>query len=88
MRAFEPPEGPPGTILCNPPYGERIGEETELRALYQALGEVLRTRCGGWNVLVFTGNPRLAPLLGLPIAEEVPFLNGAIRCRLLSYKLP
>src|SRR5262249_54058787 len=33
VRDFRPPPGPPGTILCNPPYGERIGEEKELRGL-------------------------------------------------------
>jgi putative N6-adenine-specific DNA methylase len=88
VRRFEPPAGPPGTLLCNPPYGERLGEEKELRSLYEALGEVLRTRCAGWNALVFTGNPRLAPLIGLPVAEEVPFLNGKIACRLLRYAIP
>src|SRR5262245_8233089 len=39
---FQPPAGPPGVIICNPPYGERIGEENELRALYQKIGNVLR----------------------------------------------
>jgi hypothetical protein len=33
----------------------------------------------GWAVLVFTGNPRLAP------AEEVPLFNGKIPCRLLRF---
>ena len=40
LSDFRPPEGPPGTILCNPPYGERIGDENELRGLYAALGEI------------------------------------------------
>ena len=40
MRDFRPPEGPPGVILCNPPYGERIGEEKDLISLYKLLGEV------------------------------------------------
>ena len=40
MRDFQPPAGPPGVILCNPPYGERIGEEKNLFRLYRLLGEV------------------------------------------------
>ena len=40
LDAFKPPDGPPGILLCNPPYGERIGEEKELVGLYRALGEV------------------------------------------------
>src|SRR5438552_2397075 len=29
VRDFQPPPGPPGVILCNPPYGERIGDERQ-----------------------------------------------------------
>ena len=59
VRDFQPPEGPPGVILCNPPYGERIGEEKDLIPLYRALGEVIE-RCPGWKAFVFTGNAFLA----------------------------
>ena len=34
VRDFRPPQGEPGVIVCNPPYGERIGEEKELRGVY------------------------------------------------------
>src|SRR5262249_23233487 len=87
VRDFRPPEGPPGVILCNPPYGERIGEEKELRSLYQALGEVLRGRCAGWTAYVFTGNARLARQLGLEPAAQEPLFNGKIPCRLLRFDL-
>jgi putative N6-adenine-specific DNA methylase len=87
LRDFRPPEGPPGVILCNPPYGERIGEEKELRVLYRLLGEVFRNRCPDWTALVFTGNPRLAQAIGLEPAEAVPFFNGKIACRLLRFGL-
>ena len=56
VRDFLPPEGPPGILLCNPPYGERIGEEKYLRGLYHLLGQVFEERCQGWTVFVFTGN--------------------------------
>src|SRR5581483_5360375 len=59
VRDFQPPAGPPGVLLCNPPYGERLGEERELRPLYRLLGEVFASRCPGWRVFVFTGNRRL-----------------------------
>jgi putative N6-adenine-specific DNA methylase len=85
LRDFEPPPGPPGTLVCNPPYGERLGEEKELRSLYQALGEMFR-RLPGWATWVFTGNPRLAAMVDLPRIEEVPFYNGRIPCRLIQFK--
>src|SRR5262249_61036445 len=82
VRDFRPPAGS-GTLICNPPYGERIGEEKELRGLYPTLGEVLRERCSGWTALVFTGNARLAREIGLEPAEAGPVFNGKIPCRLL-----
>src|SRR5262245_41002528 len=54
VRDLAPPPGPPGVILTNPPYGERLGEANEVRALYRLLGEVLRARCAGWTAWVFT----------------------------------
>lgn len=81
------PEGPPGTIICNPPYGERIGEEAELEGLYEAMGRVFRARAVGWNVCVFTGNPRLARRLGMKPQTEIPLYNGRIPCRLLQFTI-
>jgi putative N6-adenine-specific DNA methylase len=87
VRDFHPPEGPPGVLLCNPPYGERIGEEKELFGLYRVLGEVFAERCSGWKAFVFTGNPRLARAIGLKPAEEIPLFNGKIPCRLLRFEM-
>jgi putative N6-adenine-specific DNA methylase len=87
VRAFRPPAGPPGTILCNPPYGERIGEEKELRSLYEALGRVFQQHCRGGTAYVFTGNASLAKEIGMTPAEQVPLFNGKIPCRLLKFDL-
>jgi putative N6-adenine-specific DNA methylase len=87
VRDFRPPDGPPGVILCNPPYGERLGEEKNLFGLYKLLGEVFAERCRGWSAFVFTGNPRLARSIGIQPAEEIPFFNGKIPCRLLRFEL-
>jgi putative N6-adenine-specific DNA methylase len=83
-----PPPGPPGVLACNPPYGERIGEEKELRGPYRDLGEVLRSRWAGWRAFVFTGNPRLARDIGLKPVAEIPLFNGKIPCRLLEFQTP
>jgi putative N6-adenine-specific DNA methylase len=85
VRDFRPPDGPPGVILCNPPYGERIGDEKELVGLYRLLGEVFSQRRPGWTAFVFTGNRNLARAIGLRPAAEVPLFNGKIPCRLLRF---
>ena len=52
IRDFVAPSGPPGIIVCNPPYGERIGEGDDLPDLYRALGDAIR-RSRGWHAYVF-----------------------------------
>jgi putative N6-adenine-specific DNA methylase len=88
VRDFQPPPGGPGVIVCNPPYGERIGEERELRGLYRLLGEVFAQRCPGWSAFVFTGNRILAEAVGLEPVRQIPLYNGKIPCRLLQFDLP
>ena len=87
VRDFEPPAGPPGVLLCNPPYGERLGDERDLRGLYRLLGEVFAQRLRGWTCWVFTGNPNLAACIGLTPAEQIPLFNGKIPCRLLKFEM-
>jgi putative N6-adenine-specific DNA methylase len=86
IKDFQPPGGTPGTILCNPPYGERLGEEKDLESLYRTLGDVFR-RCPGWRVFVFTGNARLARHVGLKPIKQVHLFNGKIPCRLVEYSV-
>jgi putative N6-adenine-specific DNA methylase len=85
VRDFRPPDGPPGVLLCNPPYGERIGEEKELFGLYRLLGDVFLQRCPGWTAFVFTGNRALAESIGRRPSVQVPLYNGKIPCRLLRF---
>jgi putative N6-adenine-specific DNA methylase len=86
VKDFRPPDGPPGTILCNPPYGERIGDDKELRVLYRTLGEVIQERCAGWTVFIFTGNMALAKQVGIEPLHETALFNGKIPCRLIRFQ--
>jgi putative N6-adenine-specific DNA methylase len=86
LREFRPPEGPPGMIICNPPYGERIGDERELRPLYRRMGEIFGAHCRGWSCFVFTSNDAPWREIGMKTAEVTPFWNGKIACRLLRYQ--
>jgi putative N6-adenine-specific DNA methylase len=81
LRVLKLPEGPPGTLICNPPYGERLGEEEEVQQLYREMGETFRKRCAGWRCWVFTGNTKLVREFGLKILEKIPLMNGTISCQ-------
>jgi len=45
---------PPGLLICNPPYGERIGDEKELRGLTPAR-RIFRERCSRWKIVRLHG---------------------------------
>jgi putative N6-adenine-specific DNA methylase len=85
---FRPPEGDQGVLICNPPYGERLGDERGLRDLYRTLGKILTERCRGWQAFVFTGNQQLARQIGLEPVQAIPLFNGKIPCRLLRFDIP
>ena len=85
MKDASPPDGQPGTIICNPPYGDRIGDEKELVGLYRKLGEVFTAHWSGWRAFVFTGNDWLARKVGLKVKSSVPFFNGRIPCKLWEF---
>ena len=77
----------PGVLITNPPYGERLGEETEMTALYKTIGDALKANFQGFDAFVFTGNLEAAKSIGLKAKRRTPLFNGPIDCRLLKYEL-
>jgi 23S rRNA (guanine2445-N2)-methyltransferase / 23S rRNA (guanine2069-N7)-methyltransferase len=78
---------PKGLVVVNPPYGERIGEESELPGLYRALGDALKRCYPGFRAALFTGNPDLGKRMGLRANRWHALFNGAIPCRLLHFEV-
>lgn len=76
-----------GILLCNPPYGERLGRDGELGAFYKLLGDVLKQRFKGWTAFVFSGNKALAKTIGLKSSQRIPLDNGSLPCQLMKYEL-
>ena len=76
-----------GVIICNPPYGERLGDARELSDFYQLLGDVFKQRFKGWTAFVLTGNKELAKRVGLKASRRIPVYNGSLPCTLLKYEL-
>ncbi len=78
-----PPDGPPGLVIVNPPYGSRMGEAKALVPLYKAFGRVMRERFAGWRVGLVTSEPRLAQATGLPwLPPGPPVPHGGMRVTL------
>lgn len=78
-----PPDGPPGLVMVNPPYGARIGNRKLLFSLYGALGKALNTRFSGWRVGVVTSDAGLAKACDLPFLPDGPVIaHGGLRVQL------
>ncbi|MBW4471427.1 MAG: RNA methyltransferase [Stenomitos rutilans HA7619-LM2] len=76
-----------GVLFCNPPYGERLGRDSDLGTFYKRLGDVLKQRFKGWTAFVLSGNKELAQSIGLKSSQRFAVYNGTLPCQLMKYDL-
>ncbi len=74
-----------GLIVCNPPYGKRIGLNDDLSLLYEELGLYAKHGASGWQFWILSGNQKLTKFLRMKASLKVPVNNGGIDCRWLQY---
>ena len=80
IETLTAPEGPPGLIIVNPPYGTRIGNKAPLLGLHRTLGNVIRAKFPGWRVGIITSDKELARATGLGLELVEPtVLHGGLR---------
>lgn len=79
--------GTPGTVIVNPPYGERIGADDDLNALYRGIGAWFRAKCPGWKCFLLSGNAEAALTLKLKTFQRDTLMNGPIPCKYLGFEM-
>lgn len=77
---------PQGLLVCNPPYGSRMGNVHELHFLFESIGNILQENLPAWRSAVITDNASLGKFTGLTLFDQVPFDNGPIACEVLYYR--
>ncbi len=83
-----PPDGPPGLVMLNPPYGARIGDKKPLFALHGALGQTLKEHFKGWRVGLVTSEAALAKATGLPwLPDPLAVPHGGLKVKLWQVAL-
>jgi len=88
LREFVAPAGVHhGLLVANPPYGERLGEASELPEFYNILGQKMAQQCRGWKGAVITSSPQLGRSIGLRAGKINVLYNGALKCQLLQFEL-
>ena len=75
----------PGLIICNPPYGKKLGDENQLIYLYEQMGIFLKNYFSGWEFWLLSGNPKLTKYLKMKSSLKIPVSNGGIDCRWIKY---
>ncbi|MFJ5158129.1 bifunctional 23S rRNA (guanine(2069)-N(7))-methyltransferase RlmK/23S rRNA (guanine(2445)-N(2))-methyltransferase RlmL [Pantoea sp. NPDC088449] len=76
-----------GTVLSNPPYGERLESEPALIALHSQLGRIMKQNFGGWNLSLFSASPELLSCLQLRADRQFKAKNGPLECVQKNYQL-
>jgi putative N6-adenine-specific DNA methylase len=73
-----------GCIICNPPYGERIGELKEVENLYRRMGGVFK-ELDSWSFFIITSHQDFQKLFGKKADKNRKLYNGRILCYYYQY---
>ncbi|RLQ22872.1 bifunctional 23S rRNA (guanine(2069)-N(7))-methyltransferase RlmK/23S rRNA (guanine(2445)-N(2))-methyltransferase RlmL [Seongchinamella sediminis] len=76
-----------GLVICNPPYGERLGEKDSLKFLYRELGAMMVREFPDWQAALFTSDLDLGRATGLRSHKRYTLFNGALETHLLLFNL-
>jgi putative N6-adenine-specific DNA methylase len=88
-KAFEEltAAGDYGCVICNPPYGERLGDRAESEALYRQMASVF-ARLPTWSFYILTSHPQFEQLFGRGADRRRKLYNGRIECTYYQYHGP
>ena len=78
------PEGESGTVLCNPPYGERLLDVKAAEELYKVMGKVFVPK-PGWSYAIISPHEQFETLFGRPADKRRKLYNGMLKCQLYMY---
>lgn len=80
-------EGRKGTVICNPPYGERLSDAESVDRLYRAMG-VSFAKLDSWQIYVLTSDEDFERKYGRRADKRKRLYNGMLRCNLYQYFRP
>jgi len=78
---------PEGVLVTNPPYGQRIGEDEDLKEVYPVWAKHMKTSFGGWDTYFLTADLEMPKDMRLKPSKKTPLFNGALECRLFEIKM-
>lgn len=79
------PKGP-GTIITNPPYGERLNF-ADIEELYESIGEKLKVDCIGYNAWLISAVKNFNRFVGLRPSKKLVLFNGGLECQFMKFEM-
>ena len=76
-----------GKVITNPPYGERLGEDDQIRKLYRELAQIKKD-LDTWSFYILTAYPHLERVFGQRATKRRTLYNGNIECQYYQYYGP
>ncbi|MBR4452317.1 MAG: class I SAM-dependent RNA methyltransferase [Clostridia bacterium] len=73
-----------GTLICNPPYGERMLDIGECEALYADMGKAFEKK-HGWSYTVISPDEEFETAFGRKADKRRKLYNGMIKCQAYMY---
>ncbi len=83
----ETPDMKPGTIVINPPYGERLKDEDDIIPFYKEIGTRMKHHYNGWEAWIISGNIEALKFIGLRPTKKIKLYNGPLESRLEKFEL-
>jgi putative N6-adenine-specific DNA methylase len=74
-------------IVCNPPYGIRMGNRDGTAALLKEMGTFLKHHCRGSDVYLYFGRREMLKMIGLKPSLKKPLKNGGLDGVLARYEM-
>lgn len=84
---WSPPNSEPGLLVCNPPYGKRLGDTEEVRELYYQFGRRLKSVASGWQLWLLSGDAEATQGIQMKASQRYTVYNAEIEARWLRYDL-
>ena len=73
-----------GTVICNPPYGERMLDIKQAEDIYRTMGKIFPSE-KGWAYYVISPDEKFEQCFGRKADKRRKLYNGMIKCQLYMY---
>jgi putative N6-adenine-specific DNA methylase len=85
FERLKPPD-PPGVLIMNPPYGERL-DPGDIEQFYRQIGDRFKQQYQGYEAWILSGNPEAMKHVGLRADVKMQLYNGPLACKFHCYKI-